>query len=182
MATLTGGGVHLCASIPPVLSATKAAGFANFVFGEINSSVTTDEMKLFVASNVNITVTNIVKKTGEGLPAVAFDYTLVSNDVVMAAGPNAGFLDIVGECPVSTLKAYNIEALPGRIKGFVGDITLVDTPENRTYDVVYDFDRTGTKGICFAEFTEADVLAGRDVSGKVRLRRRISGILPSGGR
>ena len=148
VAKLTGGGVHLCASIPPVVSSAKAAGFANFVFGEINSSVTTNEMKLFIASNVNVTVTNIVKKTGEGLPAALFDYTLVSNDVNLAVGPNAGFLDIIGDCPASTIKAHNIEALPGRIKGFVGDITLVDTTAGRTYDVVYDFDRGVAIGGC----------------------------------
>ena len=42
--------------------------------------------------------------------------------------------------------------------------------------VVYDFGRTKAMEISFAEFTEADVAAGRDVSGKVRLRRRISGL------
>ena len=66
----------------------------------------------------------------------------------MSVGPNAGTLDVVGNCPASTLKAYNIEALPGRIKGFVGDITLTDTTEGRTYDVVYDFDRGVAIGGC----------------------------------
>ena len=41
--------------------------------------------------------------------------------------------------------------------------------------VAYDYERTKNLDILFAEFTEADVLAGKDVSGKVRLRRRISG-------
>ena len=41
--------------------------------------------------------------------------------------------------------------------------------------VAYDYGRTTTLEISFAEFTEADVLVGRDVSGKVRLRRRICG-------
>ena len=40
--------------------------------------------------------------------------------------------------------------------------------------VAYDYDRFGARAILFAEFTEADVLAGGDVSGKVRLRRTIS--------
>ena len=41
--------------------------------------------------------------------------------------------------------------------------------------VAYDYGRTAEMEIFFAEFTEADVLAGRNVSGKVRLRRRICG-------
>ena len=41
--------------------------------------------------------------------------------------------------------------------------------------IAYDHERTKCLDILFAEFTEADVLAGKDVSGKVRLRRRISG-------
>ena len=145
--TLTGGGVHLLPKFPQ-LNSEKDAGFANFVFGEINSNVTTNEMKVFVASNVNITVTNIVKKTGEGLPAVVFDYTLVSNGVNLAVGPNAGFLDIEGNCPTSVIKALDVAMLPGRIKGFIGDITLTDTTENRTYNVVYDFDRGVAIGGC----------------------------------
>ena len=40
--------------------------------------------------------------------------------------------------------------------------------------VVYDRDRFGAREILFATFTEADVLAGRDVSGKVRLRGIVS--------
>ncbi len=35
--------------------------------------------------------------------------------------------------------------------------------------VIYDFDRQGKKEICMAVFTRADALAGKDVSGKVRL-------------
>lgn len=42
--------------------------------------------------------------------------------------------------------------------------------------VVYDYCRTKDLEISFAEFTEADVAAGKDVSGRVRLRRRISGL------
>ena len=45
--------------------------------------------------------------------------------------------------------------------------------------VVYDFGRKTEMEISFAEFTEADVAAGRNVSGKVRLRRRISGLQDS---
>ena len=144
---LTGGGIHLCPKFPSTNS-EKDAGFANFVFGKIESNVTTNEMKVFVSSNVNITVTNIVKKTGEGLPAAVFDYTLVSNDVNLAVGPNAGFLDIEGNCPASVIKAPDIAMLPGRIKGFVGDITLTDTTADRNYDVVYDFDRGVAIGGC----------------------------------
>ena len=44
--------------------------------------------------------------------------------------------------------------------------------------VVYDFERTKEQAILVAEFTEADVLAGRDVSGKVRLRRRVNAPQP----
>ena len=42
--------------------------------------------------------------------------------------------------------------------------------------MVYDYARTKNLEISFAEFTEADVAAGKDVSGRVRLRRRISGL------
>lgn len=144
---LTGGGIHLCPKFPQSNS-EKNAGFANFVFDKIESNVTTNEMKVFVSSNVNITVTNIVKKTGEGLPAVAFDYTLVSNGVNMVVGPNAGTLDIIGECPASTIKAFDVAMLPARVKGFVGDITLTDTTAERTYPVAFDFDRCVPVGGC----------------------------------
>lgn len=40
--------------------------------------------------------------------------------------------------------------------------------------VVYDRDRLGWKEILFAKFTEADVLAGKDVSGMVSLRNVIT--------
>jgi len=40
--------------------------------------------------------------------------------------------------------------------------------------VIYDHDRLGRKEILFARFTEADVLAGKDVSGKVGLKNVIT--------
>ena len=40
--------------------------------------------------------------------------------------------------------------------------------------VVYDHDRTGAQEILLASFTEADVLAGKDVSGRMRLRGVVS--------
>ena len=40
--------------------------------------------------------------------------------------------------------------------------------------VVYDHDRTGVQEILFASFTEADVLAGRNASGRMRLRGIVS--------
>ena len=40
--------------------------------------------------------------------------------------------------------------------------------------VVYDHDRTGAQEILLASFTEADVLAGRNASGRVRLREVVS--------
>lgn len=43
-----------------------------------------------------------------------------------------------------------------------------------TLYVVYDFDRYASRQILFAAFTEADVAAGRDTSGRVRLRNVIS--------
>ena len=43
-----------------------------------------------------------------------------------------------------------------------------------TIVLTYDHDRTGDQEILFCEFTEADAMAGRDVSGKVKLRRTIS--------
>ncbi len=42
-------------------------------------------------------------------------------------------------------------------------------PDGRIY-IVHDFDRQGAKQILLSVFTEADVRAGKDVSGKVRLR------------
>ena len=43
-----------------------------------------------------------------------------------------------------------------------------------TVFIVYDFDRYAARQILFASFTEADVAAGRNVSGKVRLRNVVS--------
>lgn len=43
-----------------------------------------------------------------------------------------------------------------------------------TLFIVYDFDRFATGQILFASFTEADVLAGSDVSGRIRLRNVIA--------
>ncbi|NOX56000.1 MAG: exo-alpha-sialidase [Planctomycetes bacterium] len=40
--------------------------------------------------------------------------------------------------------------------------------------VIHDYDRQGKKEILLSVFTEADVLAGRDVSGQVRLRQLIN--------
>ena len=41
--------------------------------------------------------------------------------------------------------------------------------DGRIY-VIHDYDRLGEKEILMSVFTEADALAGSDVSGKVRLR------------
>ena len=43
-----------------------------------------------------------------------------------------------------------------------------------TIYITYDFDRTRSREIYFCAFREEDVLAGKDVSGKVRMRRLIS--------
>ncbi len=62
---------------------------------------------------------------------------------------------------------------------------LLDERDNASYPdgdqaadglvhVVYDHDRLGAQEILLASFTEADVLAGRNASGKVRLRGVIS--------
>ena len=45
---------------------------------------------------------------------------------------------------------------------------------NGTIYITYDFNRTNAREILFCTFTEADVLAGKDVSGKVRMRQLIS--------
>ena len=42
--------------------------------------------------------------------------------------------------------------------------------ENGQIYIIYDFSRTGSKKILMSVFTEDDALAGKDVSGKVRLR------------
>jgi len=43
-----------------------------------------------------------------------------------------------------------------------------------TIFITYDFSRTGARHILFAAFREEDALAGKDVSGKVRLRQLVS--------
>ena len=43
-----------------------------------------------------------------------------------------------------------------------------------TVYITYDYDRTGARHILFATFREEDALAGKDVSGKVRLRQLVS--------
>ena len=53
--------------------------------------------------------------------------------------------------------------------------------EDGTIYLVYDFSRTGDMEISVATFTEADAAAGKDVSGKVRLRilaNKATGINP----
>ena len=139
--TLKGKGVHLrtLTTMSTQWDATNDDvketdhGFANFVFGEINGN---NPMKVYVSTNVNITVTNIVK-------AAAFDYA------VMASGINAAVLDIEGTCAAgTTVKAADIAMLPARVKGLVGDITLTDETEGRTYPVTFDFDRGVPVGGC----------------------------------
>ena len=132
--TLKGAGVHLRAAIPPDGGVWNASndienfGPGNFVFGQINGS---NPMQIFVSSNINITVTNIVK-------AAAFHYEVMSN------GVNAAVLDIEGSCTnSSTITATDIAMLPGRIKGFTGNITLTDTTAGREYPVTFDFDNHG---------------------------------------
>ena len=49
-----------------------------------------------------------------------------------------------------------------------------DQAADGTIFVTYDFGRTKEQMVHFAAFTEADVLAGKDVSGRVRLRQVIS--------
>ena len=137
---LNGGGIHL-RILRPNGNGSSAAdndekddGPANFVFGEFNGS---DGMKVFVSSNVNVTVTNIVKRT-------SLRYDVMSNSV------NRAVLDIEGTvADGTTITATDVAMLPARIKGFTGhDITLTDTTEGRTYDVVYDFDRGVAIGGC----------------------------------
>ena len=137
VAKLAGGGIHL--RILRTYNDTSASatndekddGPANFVFGEFNGS---EGMKVFVSSNVNVTVTNIVKRT-------SLRYDVMSNSV------NRAVLDIEGTVAEgTTIKATDIAMLPARIKGFTGrDITLTETnqTETVTYPVVFDFDNHG---------------------------------------
>ena len=80
----------------------------------------------------------------------------------------------------------NLTAFVSRDKGktWEGGL-LLDARENAAYPdgdvspdgliyLVYDHDRLGEQDILLATFTEADVLAAKDVSGKVRLRQRIT--------
>jgi hypothetical protein len=152
--TLRGQGIHLRSTTPfadtqgfDEYKYEKGTGFANFVIGKINGAHThkegsvtvTDPMRIFVSSNVNVTVTNIAK-------VVDFHYEVMSN------GVNAAFLDIEDSTAAgvagSTITATDVAMLPGRIRGFTGNITLTDTTEGRTYDVVYDFDRGVAIGGC----------------------------------
>ncbi len=131
---LQGSGIHLRAAVPfpgaqgfDERKYENGAGPANFVFGEINGSAA---MPIFVSSNVNITVTNILKST-------AFHYEVMTN------GVNAAVLDIEGTvADGTTITATDVAMLPARIKGFTGEITLTDT-EEKTYPVVFDFDNHG---------------------------------------
>ncbi|MBQ6137390.1 MAG: hypothetical protein IJI73_08480, partial [Kiritimatiellae bacterium] len=140
---LTGLGIHLRVGVP--IPKTQAYddrlyedgfGPANFVFGEISGSSQLATVPVFVSSNVNITVTNITKAT-------EFHYEVMTN------GVNEAVLDIEGTVAEgTTITATDIAMLPARIKGFTGNITLTDTTEGRTYDVVYDFDRGVAIGGC----------------------------------
>ena len=135
--TLNGGGIHLRILRPNDSGSSTASndekddGPANFVFGEFNGS---EGMKVFVSSNVNVTVTNIAKRT-------SFRYDMMSNSV------NRAVLDIEGTVAEGTIiKATDIAMLPARIKGFKGrNITLTETnqTETVTYPVVFDFDNHG---------------------------------------
>ena len=49
----------------------------------------------------------------------------------------------------------------------------VQTPDGVIH-AVHDFDRTGKRHILYSTFTEADILAGHDVSGKCRLSRPVN--------
>ena len=141
VAKLTGAGIHLRVGVPIPKSQAfdervyEEGGFgpANFVFGEINGA----SMPIFVSSNVNVTVTNIAK-------AAAFHYEVMTN------GVNEAVLDIEGTVAEgTTITATDIAMLPARVKGFTGhDITLTETEENRTYPVVFDFDRGLPIGGC----------------------------------
>ena len=156
---LTGAGVHLCAQAPfPAgqdgneQALDAGMGPANFVFGQIvaNSSAA---MKLFVYTNVNITVTNLAK--------AAFRYDMTSNAV------NAAVLDIEGTCSnACTITATDIAVLPARVKGFTGEITLTET-EAKTYPVVFDFDEKG--GIPIGGCDGSGTLAAAPSSGTIEL-------------
>ena len=155
---LTGGGVHLCASAPfPIgqdadeQALDAGMGTANFVFDQIVSN-SSAAMKLFIYTNVNVTVTNLSK--------AAIRYDMTTN------GVNAGVLDVVTNCADGcTITATDIAILPSRISGFTGDITLTDTTEGRTYDVVYDFDR----GIAIGGCNGSGNLVAAPSTGHIRL-------------
>ena len=161
VAKLAGGGIHLRilrSYNDTAASATNDEkgedGPANFVFGEINGS---EGMKVFVSSNVNVTVTNIVKRA-------AFHYEMMSNSV------NKAVLDIEGTCANgTTITATDIAMLPARIKGFTGNITLTETnqTETVTYPVVFDFDNHG--GVPVGGCDGSGTLAGAPTSGTIDL-------------
>ena len=157
--SLIGGGIHLRAVFPPVASGSWSAktdveagvGPANFVFGEINGIAS---MPIYVSSNVNVTVTNVVK-------SAAFHYEVMSNSV------NAAVLDIEGDCAEgTTITATDVAMLPARVKGFTGSITLTET-ETKTYPVVFDFDNHG--GVPVGGCDGSGTLAAAPSSGTIEL-------------
>ena len=162
VSTMTGKGVHLRAAFPSSSGQDaidedleKGAGPANFVFDKINGADGSNPMKIFVSSNVNITVTNVAK-------AAAFHYEVMSN------GVNAAVLDVVTNCAAgSTITATDVAMLPARIKGFTGDITLTDNTAGRTYPVVFNFDEKG--GIPIGGCDGSGNLVAAPTSGTIEL-------------
>lgn len=68
-------------------------------------------------------------------------------------------------------------------RGGVSYPDAVETPEGLIY-LIYDYSRHGAKEILLATFTEADVLAGQNASGKLRLRVLVNkaGVKPGASR
>ena len=161
--TLQGAGVHLRSAFPSPSGQGRTeesleadAGVGNFVFGRINGADGSNPMKIFVSTNVNITVTNIAKST-------AFHYEVMSN------GVNTAVLDVEGTvADGTTITATDIAMLPARVKGFTGKtITLTDMAAGQTYPVVFDFDQKG--GIPIGGCDGSGTLAGAPMTGTIDL-------------
>lgn len=103
-------------------------GPASFVVGSISS-----DMRLWVATNISFTVSNLAQKA-------EFRYDFVSNSV------NHAKLDIVnagGNNAASGVYATDLYMLPSRVKGFEGTINLTGGANcnGRTYNLPIDFDQ-----------------------------------------
>ncbi|MGN0853544.1 MAG: LamG-like jellyroll fold domain-containing protein [Kiritimatiellia bacterium] len=126
VSSLVGSGIHLKALIPASANAEGTdVGGGNFVIGSIDAATT-----VFVATNVNLVVTNVAK-------AAKFRY-----DANAAGAVNDAVFDIEGSCEsAATVAATDLAVLPARLKNFTGTVSLTETAE-KEYPVTLDFSKS----------------------------------------